>query len=73
MSGPTETIAASIPRALAVAVRARTGKREFSRFVAQAMHRELLRRNLESFVSDLIAEFGPSDPADLREIDELMR
>jgi len=58
MSGPTETIAASIPRALALAVRAQTGKREFSRFVAQAMHRALLRRNLESLVKDLIAEFG---------------
>ena len=73
MSGPTETIAASIPRALAVAVRAQTGKREFSRFVAQAMHRALLRRNLESLVKDLIAEFGEPDPAIGLEIDDLMR
>jgi len=37
------------------------------------MHRALLRRNLESLVKDLIAEFGEPDPAIGLEIDDLMR
>jgi len=73
LSGPTETIAATIPRALADAVRAQTGKRGFSRFIAQAMHRELRRCDLETLVNELIAEVGPIDPAIGQEIDELMR
>jgi len=71
--GPTETIAASIPKALASAIRAQMGKREFSRFVTLALHRELVRRNRKSLVDDLIAESGPLDPEELRAIDELMR
>jgi hypothetical protein len=73
VSGPSETIAASIPKALANAVRACIGKREFSRFVTQAMRRELTRRNRESLVHDLIAEIGAPNEDEIRKIDELMR
>jgi hypothetical protein len=73
LAGATETIAASVPKALAKAVRAQTGKREFSRFVTQALHRELVRRNRERLVDDLLAEVGPLDPAEVQAIDDLMR
>jgi hypothetical protein len=73
LAGPSETIAASIPQSLANAVRAQTGRREFSRFVAQAMHRELVRRNRDRLVNDLIAELGPPSSADAQAIDDLMR
>jgi hypothetical protein len=73
LTGATETIAASVPTALAKAVRAQTGKREFSRFVVQALHRELVRRNLDTLVNDLVAEVGPLDPAEMRAIDDVMR
>jgi hypothetical protein len=71
--GPTEPIAASIPQSLANAVRAQTGKREFSRFVAQAIHHELVRRNRDKLVNDLIAETGPPSIEDAQAIDDLMR
>jgi hypothetical protein len=73
LDGPTETIAASIPMVLAQAIRERTGKRGFSRFVTEALHRAVVRQNLQNLVDDLVAEAGPLDPGELREIDELMR
>ena len=69
LSGPAETIAASIPKGLADAVRRHVAKGEFSRFVTRAMHHELVRRNRVALVEALERELGPSDPAVLAEID----
>ena len=59
--GATETIAASVPSALVKEVREHVGKGEFSRFVAQALRRELVRLNRAKFVADFEAEFGALD------------
>jgi hypothetical protein len=37
-AGPSETVAASVPRALTAAIRAKVGKREFSGFVVVPWH-----------------------------------
>jgi len=59
--GPVETIAASVPRGLIDEVRARVGKREFSRFVAEALAAELISRNRLEYVSELESIHGPVD------------
>jgi hypothetical protein len=61
-AGPVQTVAASVPRALTEAVRAKVGKREFSRFVARAMARELLDRNRAAYVTSYEEDHGPIDP-----------
>jgi hypothetical protein len=61
-AGPAETIAASVPRALTVAIRAKIGKRQFSRFVGQALARELVDQNRANYVASFEAEQGPIDP-----------
>lgn len=61
-SGPAETIAASLPKELADAIRAQVGKREFSRFVARALARELVDRNRAAYVASFEADQGPLDP-----------
>jgi hypothetical protein len=61
-SGPAETIAASLPKELADAIRAQVGKREFSRFVARALARELVDRNRAAYVASFEADHGPLDP-----------
>lgn len=61
-SGPSETIAASVPRALATAIRGKIGKREFSRFVGRAMAKELIDQNRAAYVASFEADHGPLDP-----------
>lgn len=61
VAGATETIAASVPSALVREVRQHVGKGEFSRFVASALRRELVRLNRARFISDFESEFGPLD------------
>ena len=61
-AGPVQTIAASVPRALTEAVRAKVGKREFSSFVARAMARELLDQNRAAYVTSYEKDHGPIDP-----------
>ncbi len=60
-SGPAQTVAASVPRALTAAIRAKVGKREFSSFVARAMARELVDQNRAVYVSSYEKEHGPID------------
>jgi hypothetical protein len=60
-AGPSETIAASVPRSLTVAIRARIGKREFSRFVGQALARELIDQNRAAYVASFEKDHGPID------------
>lgn len=61
-AGPAQTIAASVPRALTEAVRAKVGKREFSSFVARAMARELIDQNRAAYVTSYEEDHGPIDP-----------
>jgi hypothetical protein len=61
-AGPAETVAASVPRALAAAIRAQIGKREFSRFVERALARELVDQNRAAYVASFEKDHGPLDP-----------
>jgi hypothetical protein len=61
-AGPAETVAASVPRGLAAAIRKKIGKREFSSFVARALARELVDQNRAAYVESFEQEQGPLDP-----------
>ena len=61
-AGPAETVAASVPRALTAAIRAKVGKREFSRFVGRALARELADQNRAAYVASFEEKNGPIDP-----------
>jgi len=61
-AGPAQTIAASVPRALTVAIRAKIGKREFSRFVGRALARELVDQNRAAYVASFEKDHGLIDP-----------
>jgi hypothetical protein len=61
-AGPAQTVAASVPRALTAAIRAKVGKREFSRFVARALARELVDQNRAAYVFSHEKDHGPIDP-----------
>jgi hypothetical protein len=61
-AGPAQTIAASVPRALTAAIRAKIGKREFSRFVGRALARELVDQNRAAYVISYEKDHGPLDP-----------
>jgi hypothetical protein len=56
------TVAASVPRALTAAIRAKVGKREFSRFVGRALARELVDQNRAAYVASFEKDHGPVDP-----------
>jgi len=60
-AGPAETVAASVPRALTAAIRAKVGKREFSRFVGRALARELVDQNRAAYVASFEKDHGPID------------
>jgi hypothetical protein len=60
-AGPAETVAASVPRALTAAIRAKVGKREFSRFVGRALARELVDQNRAAYVTSFEKDHGPLD------------
>jgi len=70
-AGPVQTVAASVPRALTEAVRAKVGKREFSRFVARAMARELLDQNRAAYVTSYEKDHGPIDPQLTARLEEI--
>ncbi|GAC1541093.1 MAG: hypothetical protein NVS2B17_18080 [Candidatus Velthaea sp.] len=69
--GPAETIAASLPKELAEAIRAQVGKRAFSQFVGQAVARELIDRNRAAYVEGMEALHGPLDPAVVAEYEKI--
>jgi hypothetical protein len=72
-SGPIVTVAASLPKELADAIRALVGKREFSRFVGEALARELVDRERAAYVDEAIARHGPLDQNLVAELEELFR
>jgi hypothetical protein len=61
-AGPSKTIAASVPRSLTKAIRTKIGKRGFSRFVGQALARELVDQNRAAYLASFETEHGPIDP-----------
>jgi hypothetical protein len=71
-AGPSQTIAASVPRALSIAIRAKVGKREFSRFVGQALARELADQNRAAYVASFEKEHGPIDPQLVTRLEALL-
>jgi hypothetical protein len=58
-SGRVRKVSVSMPEELAEAVRVRTGAGGFSRYVTEAVDRELRRDLLGDLIADLEASFGP--------------
>lgn len=52
-------VSVSMPEALAEAVRARTGAGGFSRYVTEAVEREIMHDSLGDLIEELEAEHGP--------------
>lgn len=55
-------VSVSMPEELAEAVRARTGVGGFSRYVTDAVDREIRHDMLGELIDELEAEFGPVPP-----------
>jgi hypothetical protein len=71
-AGPSKTIAASVPRSLTKAIRAKIGKRGFSRFVGQALARELVDQNRAAYVASFEKDQGPIDPQLIARLETLL-
>lgn len=66
LHGKVRKVSVSMPEELADAVRARTGAGGFSRYVTEAVDREMKHDLLGDLIAELEAEYGPV-PADVRE------
>jgi len=64
--GKVRKVSVSMPEELAEAVRARTGSGGFSRYVTEAVDREIKHDLLGELIAELEAEYGPVPP-DVRE------
>jgi len=60
--GKVRKVSVSMPEELAEAVRARTGAGGFSRYVTEAVDREIRHDLLGELIEELEAEFGPVPP-----------
>ncbi len=60
---PTVTIAASVPRSIAIATKRRAGAGNFSRFVTSALRHELSLSALDELVDGFVADGGQLDDA----------
>jgi hypothetical protein len=58
-SGKVKKVSVSMPEDLAEAVRARTGAGGFSRYVTEAVEREIRHDMLGELIEELEAEYGP--------------
>jgi len=58
-SGKVKKVSVSMPEELADAVRARTGAGGFSRYVTEAVDREIRHDLLGELIDELEAEYGP--------------
>ncbi len=65
-SGKVRKVSVSMPEELAEAVRARTGAGGFSRYVSEAVDREIKHDLLGDLSAELEAEFGPI-PEEIRQ------
>ena len=59
--GRVRKVSVSMPEELAAAVRTRTGSGGFSRYVTEAVDREITRDLLGDLLGELEAEYGPVD------------
>jgi Arc/MetJ-type ribon-helix-helix transcriptional regulator len=66
LHGKVEKVSVSMPSELAEAVRSRTGSGGFSRYVSEAVQRQIQLDLLNDLSAELAAEYGPVD-------DELVR
>jgi len=64
-------VSVSMPGTLVADVRARVGKREFSRYVAEAVEQRLRFDRMGEIVQAYVEEFGPLDPEALKKAEEL--
>ena len=69
--GTATTIAASVPKELIDEIRVRTGRREFSRFVAISLARELIDRSRADLVAEMEATHGPVDADLVRALEDV--
>jgi hypothetical protein len=67
LHGRVRKVSVSMPEALAEAVRARTGAGGFSRYVTEAVEREIMHDSLGDLIDELEAEYGPVPPERLDE------
>ncbi len=72
LDGPTETIAASIPRRLAQHLRKRIERGRFSQFVTRAITREAIRLNRLALVANVERATGPLDPEAVEAAERLL-
>jgi hypothetical protein len=61
-SGKVRKVSVSMPEELAEAVRTRTGAGGFSRYVTEAVEREIRHDLLGDLIEELEAEYGPVPP-----------
>lgn len=61
-SGKVRKVSVSMPEELADAVRSRTGAGGFSRYVTEAVDREIRNDLLGELIDELEAEYGPVPP-----------
>jgi hypothetical protein len=61
-SGKVRKVSVSMPEELAEAVRTRTGAGGFSRYVTEAVEREIRHDLLGDLIGELEAEYGPVPP-----------
>lgn len=66
-----DKVSVSMPDDVSAAVRARVGRREFSRYVTAAVRRQLERDQLDTLLAELEAVNGPVSPELLAEVDAL--
>jgi hypothetical protein len=71
--GPTMTVSTSLHQGTVEAVRSRVGKREFSRYVEEAVVRRIARDNLRELLDDFEAVNGPPDQRAVEEARAFLR
>lgn len=67
----TDKVSVSMPPDVSAAVRARVGRREFSRYVTAAVRRQLERDQLDALLAELEAVNGPVSADVLEEVEAL--
>ena len=66
-----DKVSVSMPPEVSAAVRARVGRREFSRYVTAAVRRQLERDQLDSLLAEMEAVNGPVSAEMLEEVEAL--
>ncbi len=66
-----DKVSVSMPPEVSAAVRARVGRREFSRYVTAAVRRQLERDQLDALLAEMEAVNGPVSAEMLEEVEAL--